>query len=514
MEYQVAPEMYVVFFGYLILMVLIGVLTSKYIRSLRDFYISSGLTMAPLVGTLLATTMSGMGYIGTAGSAYLYGYPFFAETFFPAFAMIIATTLFGPRLYRYVKRHKLITIPDFFEHKFGESKFLRILTIIACFIPSVFVLLGQYKAIGMVMQALWGWPYEQAVVVGAVIIILYCVLGGIYAVAWTDLVQYVVMMIATFVTFGVAMSAVGGIDGLTAGLKAIDPNLIAVSAPKGPVSWPYFFTMVFIVPLGLAANPRTIQRNWMPAKISYYRWLPMIGFVLWVVVQNLNKFSGMSVRVLAAQGLMPVPKDADMTLPLLCVYFLPPILGGLFISALTAAVMSTVDSLLIISSSLFVRDIYQKLINPNASERKLILWSRIVAALVAVVTLLLSFVSPGTLIVWLVWASDGSAAAMLFPAFLATIYWRRVSKWGVAASIITGLVVGFSLGYYNNYVSPLPFFAFFPATLASLAVVVIASLLTKPPKAVEKGVGTCVKPPTMTLSHEDGVKALAQKVIT
>ena len=234
---------------------------------------------------------------------------------------------------------------------------------------------------------------------------------------------------------------------------------------------------------------------------------------MWVIVQTLNKFSALTVRVFSAQGIMPAPSDPDLTLPLLCVYFLPPILGGLFIAALTAAVMSTVDSLLIISSALFVRDIYQKLINPSASERRLVLWSRVAAALVAIATLLIALRPPG-LIVWLVWASDGAAAAMLFPAFLATIYWRRVTKWGVASSIITGLVVGFALGYYDKYVSALPFFAFFPAVLAALAVVVIVSLVTKPPRAVAAPQEVGRRPPAMPISHEDGVKMLVHKVLT
>ncbi len=462
---------------YLGIVTIAGVLTKRYVASLKDWVI--GALPGPIIAAhMIATLYSGMSLIGASGMSYSFGVVFFGELW-PVLGMVVVTTVLGPRLWRYVRKHNLLTIPDFYEHYFGGSKVMRVLAVVILFITTVILLVAQWTAVGIAMTVMLKVPYEISILIGTVITLAYTVAGGVWGVAVTDLIQYLTFAFAVIVIFALTMSSFGGLDQILHQLGRANPALLEPLARAPPLSWPYIVTHFAVLLIGLPSHPRMVHRVYSLKKESYFKWLPLACMAGYAIAFLLPKYVALAARVTVEQGLMPKPPTSDWALPYYVFYMMHPALAGLFLAAIFAACMSTVDSLLITSASLFTRDIYQKLVNPSADEKRLILWSRVASVVVGAIAAVVAL-SPPAIIPWIIWTSEGLAGCTLGVTLIFMLHAPKfITKSGAAAALITGLVVGLSLGYYDRFVARLPLNPFFPALIASLVVCVAVSLLTR-----------------------------------
>lgn len=463
---------------YLAIVTIAGVLTKRYVANLRDWVI--GALPGPIIAAhIIATLYSGMSLIGASGMNYRFGVVFFGELW-PVFGALIVATVFGPKLWRYVRKHNLLTIPDFYEHYFGGSKLMRILAVITIFITTVILLVAQWTAVGIGMTLMLGVPFELAVLVGTAIALAYTVAGGIWGVAVTDFIQYLTIAFCIIVIFIITMMQFGGIDPLIAQLRTVNPALVKPLAEAPPLSWPYILTHFAVLLIGLPSHPRMVHRVYSAKKEEYFRWLPLACVVGYAIAFLLPKYVALGARVAVAQGAMPAPPTSDWALPYYVYYCFHPVVAGFFLAALFAACMSTADTLLVTSAALFTRDIYQKLINPMADEKRLVLWSRVATLVIGVIAMIIAF-NPPAIIPWLIWTAEGLAGCTLGVTLILMLHAPKlVTKAGAASAFIVGLAVGLSLGYYGRFVAPLPYNPFLPALISSLVVCIIVSLVTRP----------------------------------
>ncbi|RLF05868.1 MAG: hypothetical protein DRJ60_05060 [Thermoprotei archaeon] len=471
-----------IFIAYLVIMLIIGFVFAGKIRDIKDYFIGGRkIGFWELNFTLIATIASAMTYVGVAGAAYSWGWPFLWETFWPAVALVITTMVLGPRLYRIAKRHDLVTVVDYLELRYERSKAVRGIASIIAIILTAIYLMGQYKAMAMTVQSLIGWDYFTALTVGAIILIVYSVLGGLYAVAVTDFVQLLIMILGILLLLPTAISLAGGIETINTTLKSIEPWMVEIFAPKGPGSPPLLFSLFVVVALSLAAMPHVSHRHWMGRRYSYYRWLPLVGFVIYFAVHMSVKWWGLSGRALVAQGILPPPADPDRILPDMIIYVAHPVIAGILLAAVASAVMSTVDSLLLVASATVARDIYQMLIKPTASERSMVWISRITTLALGFITYAI-VISPPGLIMWLVWASLGICASTFVPLFFGGLFWRRPNKVSAIITMIVGLIAALFFGYTNKYLGwNYIIYPFAWSMIIGIVTYIITSLVTKPP---------------------------------
>jgi SSS family solute:Na+ symporter len=484
MDMGVTPEAYATILGitiaYFVIVAVVGVWTKKYVRSLKDWVIGD-FPFAIIFGHMVATLYSGMALIGASGLNYRLGVSAFAELW-PVACLLMVSAVFGPRIWKYARENNLMTIPDLFEHYFGGSKLMRVLAVILVFVTVVILLIAQWTAVGIGMSLILGVPYWISVLVGTVIVIAYTFSGGMWAVAVTDLIQFIVFAATVIVIAVVTIPAFGGLDGILNELGKIDPKLLEPLGRGAPFIWPYIVTHYAVLFLGISAHPRMVHRIYSNRKVEYFKWLPLAGVLSFGICFLLPKYVAMAARVAVAKGLMPTPPTSDWALPYFIYYLTNPLIAGLFLATLFAACMSTADTLLAMSAPLFTRDIYQKLINPNVDEKKLLPWTRVSAVVIGVIAMVVAF-NPPAIIPWIVWTSEGLAGCTLGVSLLYMFYAKKlVTKAGVAASIISGLVLALSLGYYDKFISPLPMNPFFVPLIVSAIICPLVSALTRPKK--------------------------------
>jgi len=462
---------------YLAFVTIVGILTKRYVASLKDWVI--GALPGPIIAAhIIATLYSGMSLLGASGMNYRFGVAFFGELW-PVLGMLVVTMVLGPKLWRYIRKHGLLTIPDFYEHYFGGSKMMRVLAVVILFITTVILLVAQWTAVGIAMTMVLNIPYETSVLIGTAIMLAYTVAGGIWGVAVTDLIQFLTLAVTVIAIFTITMLQFGGLGPILSQLGQINPALLEPITQAPPFSWPFIITHFAVLLIGLPSHPRMTHRVYSLKKESYFKWLPLACMVGYALAFLLPKYIALAARVAVEQGLMPEPPTSDWALPYYVFYTMHPVLAGLFLAALFAACMSTADSILVTSSALFTRDIYQKLINPSVDEKRLMFWSRAASIAIGVIAAVVAL-SPPAIIPWIIWTSEGLAGCTLGITLIFMLHAPKlITKAGAAAALIIGAIVGLSLGYYGKFVASLPFNPFFPALIVSLVVCLVVSALTR-----------------------------------
>jgi sodium/proline symporter len=287
----------------------------------------------------------------------------------------------------YTDRYRSITVPDYLEERFHDrAHVFRIMGAVIVLSMVAAYTAAQLTATGKAFDSFLGTGYRAGVFIGLAVILFYTSVGGFKAVAYSDLVQGVLMFGCLFTLPIVAIVAVGGWTPLIEGLRAVDPDLLRPGGglgltPAGVASAAGF------VGIGLAflGSPQLLTR-FMAARDQREIVKAAPIAVLCIVVFDVGAvFAGMAGRVL-----VPRLDDPETILPLLSSELFPALFTGIFLIVVLAAIMSTVDSLLILASSSVVRDVVQKIFRPEASQRRLSLLGKIITVIIGAVGLALA----------------------------------------------------------------------------------------------------------------------------
>ncbi len=451
---------------YMGLLVVVGMLASRRMRSSEDF-IAGGRSVGPWVTSLsyVAAYFSSVVIIGGGGFGYRFG---LATIWIAAINVLVGCTLawivLGRRVRRFTSRLGVLTVPGFFGERF-RSREARVLAAAVVALFLIIYNVSILKGMGHAFEVLMGMPYVAAVLLSAAIIILYVSLGGYLAVVWTGFFQAWVMGVGLILLTIAALNAVGGMTAASIDLASIDVGLVETPGAWG---WAGLVSFALITSLGVWGMPQMVARFVSMRDVRVLR----VGTVVVTIggaMAALPYINGAIARVLH-----PDLTSSDLAIPTLTKAVLSPWGAAIFLAGVVAAGMSSFAAILLTTSSAVVRDVLQKGLGRDLTERQAIRYGRVVSVLVGAISLAIALRPPALVLVLMAFASAAIASTCLWP-LLFGLYWRRTTRWGVLASMISGLVttlVWMGLG------SPFGLHGFIPGLGVSLAALVAVSLAT------------------------------------
>ena len=459
--------------------------TSQY-----DDYVLGGRGLPPFVAALSAgaSDMSGWLLMGLPGALFLTG---MSEAWMAIGLLIGAWAnwkFVAPRLRAYTEvAQNSITVPSFFENRLRDkSRALRILSaVIIIFFFTFYVASGMVSG-GRYFEATFDGSYLTGMLVVAAITIIYTFVGGFLAVSYTDVVQGLVMLVSLLVVpiMGlIALDNPGDIfsfaaDNPYASYTEDDLNTtyfsmfagVSAAVIIGNLAWGlgYFGQPHIIVRFMALRSPSEAKagRFWGVSWMA----LALLGGLMTALVSTVY-FAQNDAAVTDQVNFETVFLDLSRIL-------FHPLIAGLVLTAVLAAIMSTMSSQLLVVSSSLIEDLYKIVAKTKPSERTLLLLSRGAVLVVALIALALS-INPNDSILGLVgfaWAGFGAAFG---PIVLASLYWKRLNSAGAIAGMATGAVV--SIGWGMSPLSDL-MYEIVPGIIASTVVMIIVTLATKPPQ--------------------------------
>jgi len=478
--------MIVLIIAYFIVILGIGIWASRKIKTTEDYVVAGrSLSFWVFVMLMVASCTSGMTLLGVAGLGYTGGWPTIWEQIFVPLTLAICIIFYGTKLNRISKREKYLTVQDYFSHRFCSPKAMRAISTIAVLIISIIYLTGQYRAISLVLTHLLGITHLQALLIATAIVMAYVVLGGLYAVAWTTLIQGLILIIGVLCTAPFVISFAGGLSHINEVLGKIDPNYLKLAFPQQhPPYAPYAFctpaflvSFFFLLALGLGSAPHIINNVLTVKKKKFFKWAPLIAFAIYVIIMYLIKIVGFATRVMVTEGVFQI-SHPDYSFITSVEHIMPPIVWAFFAVVIMAAVMSTTDRLLLTIGSSVGWDLYKKLINPQASDKKVTFVSKISVVFFAVFTVILA-IRPPALLAWLIWMGIGIMLSCFVAPLLFGLYWKGATREGGIWGMLSGLISAIIFGAIHKFVTPLPMHFSFYSFVISVVVLVLVSLFTK-----------------------------------
>ena len=434
-----------VYLGLLLALGLAGRMSRRE-SSLRDFYLGgSALGLTVLFLTLFATQYSGNTLLGFAGRSYRQGGTY-VVSITGMILVITAFTIYAPRLFRLSRRFGYITPADYVYHRFG-SHFLTILSVVMLGWGLANYILENLVAMGHAMEELSGdrVDFMTGVILLVVVMLTYESLGGMRSVAWTDVVQGVLLLVGCGVIFWILVTSEGGLPAAAATVQQNEPAKLAAPDGNGIRAW--LSTMV-LLGLGVSIYPHLIQRLFAARSLRSLR-IALAGMAFMPLLTTMFAFFVGFIALSRFPGLGPLESDR-VTLLLLTdiagqsafTYWLVVIV----FAAVVAAIMSTADSALLSIGSMFTKDIYQVYIRPGATPThylavgKLFGWG-LMALLVFFAWLSLKTESS----IWGLIELKLEFMIQMSPVFMLGVFWRRLPARAVVSGILAGLAVTFAL---------------------------------------------------------------------
>ncbi|HNX10188.1 MAG TPA: sodium:solute symporter family protein, partial [Methanothrix sp.] len=392
---------------YFVLLVGIGALASKKIKSSEDFLVA-GRNLGFWTFTLLvvASICSGMTILGVAGLGYTAGWPSIWEQIFVPLSAAVCILFFGTKLHGVASKTGYVTVQDYFAHRFYSPRGIRGTSAVIGVLISIIYLVGQYISISMVLSWLFGIPYNWSLVIGAVIVMAYTILGGLYAIGMASLVQGIMILVGVLLVGPLVISAAGGLEHINLVLAGIDVNMThlwypQVHPPYAKYSFltpEYLVSFFFLLTFGLAAAPHVVNNVLAARDIKYFKWSPLAAFVVYAVIMYLCKISGFAARSMASENLITLPTNvsnpSDYSFIVASQYVFPDIFAPVVAIIVLSAVMSTTDRLMLTIGSYVSWDVYKQFINRDASEASITLLSRAAILISTVITLYLAWSNP------------------------------------------------------------------------------------------------------------------------
>ncbi len=381
-----------------------------------------------------ASDMSGWLLMGLPGAIYLGG---MGKTWI-AIGLFIGTALnwklISGRLRVYTQKTDTITLPCFFEQRFGDpTGLLRVVSAIIILIFFTIYASSGLVATGKLFESIFSnVKYKQAVIVGGGIIIAYTFLGGFLAVCWTDLFQGMLMLVAVVVVPAVAYAKAGGMTAIkqAMALKQIPSSLI----PQGDGLPALMIISSMAWGLGYFGQPHILAR-FMSAKSVGKLTESMTIAVIWVFLS----LGGAVIVGFIGMAMFDNLEDQEKVFIYMIGEVMHPWVAGIMLAAILSAIMSTIDSQLLVSSSALTEDFYQKAIKKNATEREVVLVGRVCVIIISIIALVLAL-SPNDTILGIVAYAWGGFGAAFGPLVLFALFSRRTSWQAALAGMVTGTV--------------------------------------------------------------------------
>ncbi len=496
---------------YMAAVVAIGLVYAKRANKSSENYFLGGRSLGPWVTAMSAeaSDMSGWLLMGLPGVAYWCG---LADAAWTAIGLAVGTYLnwliVSKRLRRYsVRANNSITLPEFFSNRFREKAKI-ICSLAALFILVFFTVYASscFVTCGKLFSSLFNAPYIPMVIIGAIFVLVYTLLGGFLAESASDFMQGIVMFVALTVIVVVGVISAGGFSAVIENAKEIPgfleffgianpavnadkQQLVEAGKPLFNEALPYGALSVASMMawgLGYFGMPQVLLRFMAIRKEGELKASRRIAMI-WVVISlAVAVFIGIMGR-----QIFPIEHltkgDAENIFITMSTSFLPPIIAGFVMAGILAATISSSDSYLLIAASAFSKNIYQGVLKKNATDKQVMKMSRITLLVIAVIAALLALDEKSIIfsIVSFAWAGFG---ATFGPLMLFSLFWKRTTQAGAIAGMVGGAAMVF---FWNLVIKPIGgvfgIYELLPAFIFSSILIVVVSLLTpKPSKEIEE----------------------------
>ncbi|MGB0360921.1 MAG: sodium/proline symporter PutP [Endozoicomonas sp.] len=462
-------------------MLFIGYWAWKRTNNSADYFLG-GRTLGPWPAALSAgaSDMSGWLLLGLPGYAFAAG----LEAFWLAGGLLLGTwlnwLLLAKRLRVYSEiSGNAVTLPEFFTNRFRDgSKLLQVVSAFFILLFFLFYTSSGLVAGGKLFETVFGLDYTTAVVIGTFCIISYTLFGGFLAVSWTDLVQGLLMAAALLIVPVVAIQSLNGDQSFMASLDNLNPHLLDpwTSADGETLTW---ITILSLVAWGFGyfGQPHILARF---AGIRSKDDVPTARRVA-VIWSGLSMGGAMLVGIAGLLFLNQTGNtlsDGETIFMVMVSAIFHPVIAGILLAAILAAIMSTADSQLLVSSSALAEDFYKDILKKDASSEKVMLMGRIAVVVIALAALALA-INPDSSVLGLVsyaWAGFGAAFG---PALLISMFWKRMTCMGALAGIIVG---GVTVVVWKQLTEGLfDLYEIVPGIIFASVAIIVVSLVTKAP---------------------------------
>jgi len=406
-------------------------------HSMRGYFIA-GKKLPPWVVAFStnATGESGWLLLGLTGMGYAVGAQAFWVVAGEVIGIALAWLLMSRRIKRLSDESDSITVPDVLAARFKDrAHVLRKISLLIILVMVGAYVAAQMVATGKAFDGFTGMNYSTGVLVGASIIILYTLVGGYKAVAWTDLVQGVLMLLGLIIVPLIAIDAAGGWTSVADNLAGQDPGLLTPWGPEGKSTVALVGIVSFLaVGLPFMGVPQLMVR-FMSARSEKSLVPAMVISVVVILLFDL----GAVLTGMAGRALFPGLEDPESILPVISTTLLHPVLGGIMMVVVLAAIMSTVDSLLILASSAVVRDYWQQIRGSKLSDRALAHRGKLVTVIFGVIGIAFAL-HQTPLIFWFVLFAWSGLGAAFGPVLLCGLWYPRTNLPGAIAGMLGGFL--------------------------------------------------------------------------
>jgi sodium/proline symporter len=388
---------------------------------------------------------------------------------------------YAKRLRRFSGFYDCITVPDFFATRFGDKNgILRILLVFIILIFMVSYVSAQFVAGGKAFAASFQLSHIQGVLLTAGIVLFYTMLGGFLAVSLTDMFQGIFMIMALLILPIIAFLDRGGFAIAVQELFSLNPSLV------DPLALSLGAAIGFLgIGLGSPGNPHIIARYMSIDDPDQLRYTAVIGTIWNVVMAWGALFIGLIGRVYYPEASLLPAGDTESLYPVLAQQHLHPILFGMVVASIFAAIMSTADSQLLVAASSLVRDFYEKVLKQGneLNQRLLVRYSRLVVFLLVGLALVLGMLAQKQ-VFWLVLIAWAGLGATIGPTSILALYWKKTTRHGVMAGMIISTVITI-IWFYTPTLKGI-IYELVPAFIVSFFITVLISLKTQPPPATDE----------------------------
>ncbi|NCF61239.1 MAG: sodium/solute symporter [Gammaproteobacteria bacterium] len=464
-----------IFVIYLVILAGLALWSRKETHSMSGYFIA-GKKLPPWVVAFStnATGESGWLLLGLTGMGYAAGAQAFWVVAGEVVGIALAWLLLSRRIKRLSDESDSITVPDVLAARFNDqAHVLRKISLLIILVMVGAYVAAQMVATGKAFDGFTGLDYSTGVLVGAAVIILYTLVGGYKAVAWTDLIQGILMLLGLIIVPLIAIDAAGGWSAVLADLRGQDPGLLTPWGPEGKSTAALVGILSFLaVGLPFMGVPQLMVR-FMSARSEKSLVPAMVISVIVILLFDL----GAVLTGMAGRALFPGLEDPEGILPLISTQMLHPVLGGIMMVVVLAAIMSTVDSLLILASSAIVRDYWQQVRGSSLSDRALANRGKLVTVVIGVIGIVFAL-HQTPLIFWFVLFAWSGLGAAFGPVLLCAVWYRDTNLAGAVAGMLGGFlttviwVIWLKPHFYD-------LLEVIPGFIVGLALTVIISKLTK-----------------------------------
>jgi sodium/proline symporter len=459
---------------YLLFVLFVGFLNIKRNRTQTDFFIGGRkLNSWVIAFSERASGESAWLLLGLPGAALATGLGESWAAIGCVAGIVVSWLFIAQKLRAETQEYDAMTLPQYFANKFArDSNSIRIIASLIIIFFFTFYVAAQFSGAGKVLNITFGIPKFWGIIIGASVILLYTLMGGFFAVAWTDMLQGIIMIGTLVILPVVGIIELGGFDSISRAMAEAGGNRCSWAAGLTGAG-----AMIFIVSglswgLGYLGQPHLVLR-YMALRDPKDAKKASVIAIVWAV----PAFTGAFLIGLVGLGIFGADrfKDVEQMMPVAATHLLPAWLAGIFICGAIAAMMSTADSQILVASSAVAEDFYHRVLRREPGEKKLVLISRITAILVGAVAFVLALTTKD-LVFYLVSFAWGGLGASFGPIIVLSLYWKRLNKAGVIAGMVTGAVGTFfwkNIDAFQNFM-PERLAAFVLAFAAAVGVSLVA----------------------------------------